>query len=323
MAAELYEIHGLVVESEFRLDARRVRPPPAGGAGGSGTGWYRILEGKPRRVPFTPPQGRRIGELHFDGFGFWASEHGDGESWLLRYGGVCDAALDRRRRTVTVHPDVDADRGEVALIVGGGIIAHVLMSEGRLLIHASAVERRGAALAFVGGSGAGKSTLAALMCAAGARLVTDDALRCDPHDGEVSCFPGSLVLRLRPEVASLAGAIGDAVVTETADGRTAVAPPACADRSLRLSAVIVPTPSHTAADLEVERLDRMAGLIEVVRFPRLIGWRQPQPIRRLFELTGALAELVPVFRATVPWGPPFAPRLAERVLAAVGLEVSP
>jgi hypothetical protein len=198
----------------------------------------------------------------------------------------------------------------------------VLTLEGRLLIHASAVEWKGRALAFAGASGAGKSTLAAVVCAAGARLVTDDALRCDAGEDGVTCFPGNLVLRLRPEAAGIADGIEGAAISDSADGRVSVTPYVPVDKPLQLAAIVIPAPSHETPNLEIERLDAMEGLVEVIRFPRLIGWRDPQPIKRVFELTTTVASTVPVFRVTVPWGPPFPGNLVPALLDAAGLEAA-
>ncbi len=106
---------------------------------------------------------------------------------------------------------------------------------------------------------------------------------------------------------------------ETADGRTAVLPARPADAPLRLGAVLVPEPSREARRLEVRRLGAMEGLQELLRHPRLTMWRASEPIGRLFELTAEIAQGLPVYRARVPWGPPFPPGLAEELLASVGL----
>jgi hypothetical protein len=72
----------------------------------------------------------------------------------------------------------------------------------------------------------------------------------------------------------------------------------------------------------VRRLGAMEGLQELLRHPRLAAWRAPEPIARLFELTGDVAAALPVYRATVPWGPPFPPGLADELLASVGLDAA-
>jgi hypothetical protein len=46
-------------------------------------------------------------------------------------------------------------------------------------------------------------------------------------------------------------------------------------------------------------------------------WRAPEPIGKLFELTAEIAESLPLYRARIPWGPPFPGGLAEELLATV------
>ena len=313
------------MESEIPLQARRVN-----GAGDRRGGNpeskkathpvpdYRVVEGEPRDCPHSPPQGRILGELRDDGFGYWAAEtRHDPARWTLRYTGICDVTLDRERKTITVHRSPQADPGLMPVFLEGSVLAHALTAEGRLVLHASAVEVEGVALAIVGSPGAGKSTLAALLCAAGARLVADDALRVDATDSGTVCFPGSLGLRLRPAAASLGGRIEAAAVGETADGRVAVVPARSAAAPLRLGAVLVPELSREASTLDVRRLGAMEGLQELLSYPRLTMWRASEPIGRLFELTAEVAQGLPLYRARVPWGPRAG--LAEDLLASVGL----
>jgi hypothetical protein len=324
----LYRIHGLIVESEIPLQAQRVD----GTGDGRGRGVnseskqatdpvpdYRVVNGELRDSPHSPPPGRILGELREDGFGYWSAEtRRDPARWTLRYTGICDVTLDRERKTITVHRSPEADPGLIPVFLEGSVLAHALTAEGRLVLHSSAVEVGGVALAIIGSPGAGKSTLAALLCAAGARMVADDALRVDATDsGSVVCFPGSLGLRLRPAAASLGGRIAGAAVGETADGRIAVAPARSAGAPLRLEAVLVPELSREATSLDVRRLSAMEGLQELLSYPRLTMWRASEPIGRLFELTAEVSQRLPVYRARVPWGPRLG--LAEGLLRGVGL----
>lgn len=64
-----------------------------------------------------------------------------------------------------------------------------------LLLHASAVERDGAALIMTGHSGAGKSTLAALLGERGWRLMGDEFVLLDPVSGLVHAFPRLVSLK--------------------------------------------------------------------------------------------------------------------------------
>ena len=184
------------------------------------------------------------------------------------------------------------------------MLAHALAAEGLLVLHASAVEVGDRALAIVGPSGAGKSTLAALLCAAGARLVADDALRVDATDSGAVCFPGSRGLRLRPAPRASEAGSRERRWGTTADGRTAVLPARPADAPLELHAVLVPEPSREASRLQMRRLGAMEGLQELLRHPRLTMWRASEPIARLFELTAEIADGAPGLPGAGAVGPP-------------------
>jgi hypothetical protein len=303
----------VVVESEFALDARRLDDARA-------TPDYLVREGGIREVGPEPPRGVLVAELRFPGYGYSAVESPERpEAWTIRYDGSAQFVIDRGANTITVHPESAEGRRIVPVLLGTNVLAHVLAREGELVLHASAVELGGRALAIVGGVGAGKSTLAALLCGAGARLVSDDMLRVDLSEGAPSCFRGTGVVRLRPAAASLASEIAGAEVIETADGRVGVIPaPAPSDRP-PLGAVLVPAPSREAAELEVVRLGDPEALVELLRYPRLIAWRTSGPIRAHFDGAARLAQSLPLYRATIPWGPPFAAGLAAELLDAVGM----
>lgn len=321
----LYSIHGLVVESEIPLDARRVgrdngewHDDDPSGSRGAHAPDYRIVEGEPRDIPHQAPPGRILGG--FPEAGYWVTEGPSGSSLrTLRYTGMCEAILDRRRRTIEIRRARRCDSGLLPLFVQGGVLAHALMAEGRLTLHASAVERGGRALALVGPFGTGKSTLTALLCAAGARLVSDDTLRIDPSSGGAVCFPGTNRIRLAHNAKALGGEVHGADLRTTVDGRTSVLPPRVVESSVELASVLFPSPSSEARELEIELLHGSDGLVELLRCPRLAGWRATEPVVRLFELSAGVADSVAAFRATVPWGPPFQPGLAMRLLSAVGL----
>jgi hypothetical protein len=330
-SSTLYRIHGLVVESDIPL----VAPMPTEASGGRGehdaigsaahpVADYRVVAGDPSECPHAPPPGRILAEISEDGFGFWLAEtRDDPERWTLRYAGICEATLDRRQRVITVCRSYGADPGLLRIFLEGNILAHALAADGLLALHASAVEVDGRALAIIGPSGMGKSTLAALLCAAGAGLVSDDVLRVDSGDPGPMCFPGTRALRLRPAAASLAAGIDTTAVDETADGRTKVVPTRRADAPLPLASAILPEPSREAKTLEMMRLAAIDGLKQLISHPRLVAWRAPEQIGRLFQLTAEVAPGLRIYRAIVPWGPPFPPGLAEELLVRTGTMSDP
>lgn len=286
---------------------------------------YRILAGERRDCPHSPPPGRILAEYRDDGFASFATEDPHHpRRRILRYAGICEVLLDPERRTIVVHGASDGKEGMVPIFLEGNVLANALAADNLLALHASAVEVGGEALAIVGASGSGKSTLAALLCAAGARLVADDTLRVDAAGARAVCFPGSLGLRLRPAAASVGEGIRRAAVEETPDGRTKVVPADPAGAPLGLRAALLAEPSRSARRLEVSQLGAREGLQELLRYPRLTLWRASEPIAELFELTAQIAATgLPVYRARIPWGPPFPPGIAEEILANVGLSAVP
>jgi len=106
----------------------------------------------------------------------------------------------------------------------------------------------------------------------------------------------------------------------TADGRTGVLTAQSAEAPLELRAALVPEPTRVTERVLVQRLDPAAALKELLHHPRLTRWRSSEPIARLFELTADVAETLPVYRAKVPWGPPFRAGLVEELLANVGID---
>ena len=304
------------MESEIPLEARSAD----GRDGLNGVPAYRLLEGESRACPPSPPPGRILAEVLDDGFESWTVEDRANPSLrTVRFARICDVVLDKGERTIIIHRAPDADPGLIPIFLEGAVLAHALAAEDLLALHASAIEVGGEALAIIGQSGRGKSTIAGLLCSAGATLVADDALRVDATDEGPVCFPGSGGIRLRPAASKLAGEIPAASAEASPDGRTKVVPTIQADAPVRLRAVLVPEPSREAAALEVERLSAMEGLQELLRYPRLTTWQAPEPIGRLFQLTADVAAGLTVYRAVVPWGPPFPPGMAEQLLTEMGL----
>jgi hypothetical protein len=72
----------------------------------------------------------------------------------------------------------------------GQVLPLAATLQGFELLHASAVELEGRAVAFTGRSGAGKSSLAAHLAASGAPLVTDDVLSVECSPDGVLAHPG-------------------------------------------------------------------------------------------------------------------------------------
>lgn len=224
--------------------------------------------------------------------------------FLIRFPECGEFTIPADLGSVTVHRDATGRYVDLLPILAAGTVLSMLHGlRGGTMLHASAVDVDGRALAIAGRSGQGKSTLAALLCAAGAPLITDDVLALIAGP-EPTCVGGGAELRLRPAASSLAN---DPAFRSrpTLDERTAVAPHDAVTDPLPLAAVVIPIPSRTATGLEIVQLTRTEPLLALLAFPRIAGWTRPEVLARQFATLAQIAEHVPIHRATIPWGPPF------------------
>src|SRR2546429_8443160 len=99
--------------------------------------------------------------------------------------------LAQKGSEIVIDPLPDAAPDVLRLFTLGAVLAGVLHQRGLLLLHASAVEVGGSALAFIGEKGWGKSTIAALMQGRGHRPIADDivALKVDKQNA-IRVVPG-------------------------------------------------------------------------------------------------------------------------------------
>ena len=295
-----YLLHGLRVRSEIPL-AERVS---SGGAADVHVSW-----GERTAIPAESPAGRLLALRDPDIGGCTIVETLSG--YTVRFSEECDFRISPDRGSIVVDLAPGFDAGFVPIVLIGNVLASLLGLQGECVLHASGVAEDGWTLAILGASGMGKSTLAALFCAAGLQLVSDDLLRVDSDGRRPRCFTGTAQIRLRPGAAELADFLPAEARELTTDGRIAITPVQAEGPTLDLDAVLVPAPSRKVRRLRLRRLSKKEALISLVQYPRILGWQATEPIRRHFEVCAAIAEDVPVFEATIPWGPPFATGLAQ------------
>ena len=303
----IYEIHGLRVASAIRLGVAEVD--------GTATD-LEIGQGPAVAVSAEPPPGRLLREVSFGG-GRGVALARDAEGYLLRLYGTCDFRIDGARRTIEARPAPELDPLMLAPLIEGAVLACVLALEGECVLHASAVEMDGGAVALVGRSGQGKSTLATLLCLGGASLVSDDVLRVDLSGEAPRCFPGGRRVRLRPHAGPLLDALPDGAVERTVDDRLGADFAAGRSERPRLAAILIPRPSRSAVAPRLVRLRPAQALVALSRYPRVYGWRDGEPLRRQFEAFSRLARTVTVATAELPWGPPFDSGLCRALLERI------
>jgi hypothetical protein len=321
MSPGVYDCAGLIVASDIALSSPEVARP-------ADTADVVVTLGAERTTPFERPSPEVLAELVMEGFlCYTICRVGDG--YVARLPWIADFIIDADLRHVVCHPVPDGRPGVIPIVIPGTIAAFILAMHGHCVLHGSAVEIDGRALAFVGASGQGKSTMAALCCAAGATLVTDDVLPLEFNDEArvtgvaetITCRRGEREIRLREKAASLAERFKGAGVRRTADARHAVTPDPSHQARVPLAAIVLPRPDRERDEVTARRLGDGEASLWLSRCQRIEGWLGRDHLRQQFEQLGRVAAAVPVFEVWVPWGPPFAEDLPARLREACGAEV--
>ena len=214
--------------------------------------------------------------------GYWYSVQQESDGYHVRVSDCGEFVISTDLSEVVVRPGNPQHAGLLPIILAGTVVTILLTLRGETVLHASAVSVDGRALAFVGQSGRGKSTVAALLCLSGLELVTDDLLvvRSGPP---ATCLGGATELRLRATASAIASDLPSADTRATADDRLAFAPKRAAQDELPIAAIVIPSPSRTIADVDVELLSPSDALVAFLSIPRLYGWKRSVEIGHDFS----------------------------------------
>jgi hypothetical protein len=187
-------------------------------------------------------------------------------------------------------------RDDLAAYALGPVVAIALHLQGAVLLHASAVVLRGKAIVFAGEAGSGKSTTAAMLHRLGYPVLADDVTEFagpSPY-----CALASLpTVRLWPDV------------VHALFGEAAVFPDRAPSWDKKLVVIEPAPPAEIAAVLFLEARDASPRL---ERLPPREAWRRLMAnvytrmlpgeamSKRIFEVTSALADDVPMYSFTPP-----------------------
>ena len=289
----VYRLHGLLLRSAV---------PLSGFVGPDGLHDIDVQWTPWKPVPSDPAPGRLVAEAVAASQCLYAAT-AEGGRWTVRVGGICDFVIDGALDAVECRLDPGADPALAAVLFAGLVVAFLLNLAGECVLHASAVEIDGVAVAFAGPSGAGKSTLAALLCGGGARLITDDVLRLGVEDEGVVCVGGGPQLRLRPGAAwTLDEFPVRPSCAPTVDGRLAIVPRPAGAGDVPLSTVVLPRLSREASTVELRTLRGAASVMQLAAACRVTGWCDPAILRMNFRALTRVAARIEVIEAVVPWG---------------------
>lgn len=289
-----HRLHGLAVRSPWRLSAPEVDEPPE----------FTISFGgecdttAPIDAPLLALGRKAEGQTfaHAD----WPQEG----VVTIRFAGFAEFEIDEGAGSIRARIQPGIDERFLPLLLEGAVPAFVLGLRSAPLLHAAAVSLDGkSAIAITGTVGQGKTTTAAMLCGAGAKLVSDDTLRLDLGN-DALVHPGTTTLRLRPAAKEVADWFpGDQAVT--VDERIRVEPEHSGIDRLPLDAVVVPAPDRDQGGIAVEEISAGEAARILLSAARFASWTDVTRLREHLDLATKLAAAVPAYWARIPLGPPF------------------
>jgi hypothetical protein len=116
--------------------------------------------------------------------------------YLLRFPGLGDFEISQDGCTAQSWPAPGVPPSTVEHLYLNQVMPLALSRQGKLVLHASAVEVGNRCLVFLGASGRGKSTLAASFATSGARFLTDDGLQLQWIGSQLTAIPSHPSIRL-------------------------------------------------------------------------------------------------------------------------------
>jgi hypothetical protein len=207
---------------------------------------------------------------------------------------------------IVVEPVSGTPVEDVAAFISGTGLAVALYQRGALILHASAVSRRGRAFAFCGASGAGKSTLAALLCLrGGCTMISDDVTVVDFRGAGPTPRADARELRLWEDMVELLdlGAKRRGNVRSMLSKYHIEAPVARADTLAPLAGIYLLETLVEGCDAEIAPvpLAEAAALLDSNLYRRALSLRlAARPV--CFAQLARLLARVPVYRLRRPIG---------------------
>ena len=207
--------------------------------------------------------------------------------FLMRVPRVADFHISRDGSHVRTLPAPGVESSSLHDVFLSLVLPMAASRRGRLVLHASAIEVEGCAIAFMGASGRGKSTLAAAFATAGLRFLTDDGLFVEIADGSATIVPGHPSLRLWADSAE--ALVGPEPAAEEGKARILSGDHIAHCEAPRPLRRIYLLDEADGADIEIRPLDGAQAFTALARHSFLLADGDARVLGSHFEGLAALA----------------------------------
>ena len=244
--------------------------------------------------------------------------------YLLRFPQYADYEIGLEDRHIVCHPLPGVNDETILHLFLDQVFPLVLSTQGRVLVHASAVATPAGIAAFAGDSGMGKSTLATSFAAHGCALITDDCLNLDLSAEQALGLPGYPGLRLWDS--SISQLFDQApplseVAHYSEKKRLAVqrANLLYCDEPLPVCGIFFLTAQDatTSTDIQIARLSEREAFFQLMSHTFKLDIWSPEVLAADFKRMQHVAASVPAYQLSFPRGFEHLPRVRDAILEQV------
>ncbi|OGA18529.1 MAG: hypothetical protein A3H32_19750 [Betaproteobacteria bacterium RIFCSPLOWO2_02_FULL_63_19] len=250
----------------------------------------------------------------------WTRFYCSGKQYLLRFPGLADFTVSANGTKAAAYPMPGVSRATIEHLYLNQIVPLALSRQRKLVLHASAVEVRDRAVAFLGVSGRGKSTLAASFSISGYRFLTDDGLLTDKEGDGYIVHPGHPSIRLwedSREALIPGGTDAASPVDYTSKARLLADDQVAFCNAARPLCRVYFLGDGNTGRVEIVPLGGRDAMVELVRHSFLLDVEEREMLARHFELLSALVEIPMFFRLDYPRSYAVLPDVRDAVIRQV------
>lgn len=291
--------------------------------------WASNTVANPPKLVVLPPRSQRsLARAPFktthlpDGLA-WSLHYRRRSGFLIRFPNLADFILDRHAINAICRPTPATTPATIDHLFLNQVVPMAVAHRGHLVLHGSAVNVGGQALAFIGDSGQGKSTLASYFALNGSPFLADDGLVLDLDGSDVSVLAGHDTVRLWADSAAAllsGGARKSDPVQFTSKARF------IADETIRHTsqshrlACIYLLRNEGAASVQIAELSTAPVLISLVNQSFLLDTESRVVLTRHFSQLQTLVKRTRFFAFDYPRDYARLPEVRQAILAhAAGL----
>jgi hypothetical protein len=251
--------------------------------------------------------------------GFVCRSSSDGSTYL-RWRHLYEFRVAADGSRVASRPLDGCDRTVLQNYLFGQVLAVALVQQGIEPLHAAVVRVDDCAIGFLGDCTFGKSTLLASFLQAGHRVLTDDLLIVERHDGVPMALPGSGRIKLMPDSAGtfLGDTDGGVLLNPLTTKRSFLIESARRqETALPLTHLFVlPAPEERdrITSIEIQRIPRAAMVQELLKNSFSAEILDRGRLARQFAFGSQMASDVEGFRLRYPSGVHHLPALREAIV---------